>query len=70
MKILHARVVTKGASNTQSKSISTAVTKEPAKSYGLVHHLLKPLKLTLQNYSSDFWINIFQSITYYTRSLT
>ena len=68
--MLNARVVTKAASNTQRKSISTVVTKEPEKSYGLIHHLLKPLKLTLQNHSSDYWINIFQSLTYYTRSLT
>ena len=70
MKMLYARVVTKAASNTQRKSISTVVTKELEKSYGLIHHLLKPLKLTLQNYSSDYWINIFQSLTYYTRFLT
>ena len=68
--MLNARVVTKAASNTQRKSISTVVTKEHEKSYGLSHCLLKPLKLTLQNYSSDYWINIFQSLTYYTRSLT
>ena len=70
MKMFYKKVVTKAASNTQRKSISTVVTKELEKSYGLIHHLLKPLKLTLQNYSSDYWINIFQSLTYYTRSLT
>ena len=52
------------------KSISTVVTKEPEKSYGLIHHLSKSLKLTLQNCSSDYWINIFQSLTYYTNFLT
>ena len=52
--MLNTRVVTKAASNTQRKSISTVVTKELEKSYGLIHHLLKPLKLTLQNYSSDY----------------
>ena len=36
----------------------------------ITHHFLKPLKLTLQNHSSDYWINIFQSLTHYTRSLT
>ena len=70
MKMLYARVVTKAASNAQRKSISTIVKKEPKKSYGLIHYLLKPLKLTLQNYSSDYWINIFQSLTYYTKSST
>ena len=70
MKMLYTRVVTKAASNTQRKSISTVVAKESEKSYGLIHHLLKPLKLTLQNYSSDYWINIFQSLTYYTKSST
>ena len=45
------KCVTKAASNTQRKSISTVVTKEPKKSYGLIHHLPKPLKLTLQNVS-------------------
>ena len=68
--MLYARVVTKAASNAQRKSISTIVKKEPKKSYGLIHYLLKPLKLTLQNYSSDYWINIFQSLTYYTKSST
>ena len=63
-------MVTKAVSNTQRKFISAVVTKEPEKSYGLIHHLLKPLKQTLQNYSSDYWINIFQSLPYYTRSLT
>ena len=70
MKMFYKKVVTKAASNTQRKSISTVVTKELEKSYGLIHHLLKPLKLTLQSYSSDYWIKIFQSLTYYTRSLT
>ena len=36
----------------------------------LIHHLPKPLKLMLQNCSSDYWINISQSLTYYTKSLT
>ena len=70
MKMLYTRVVTKAASNTQRKSISTVVTKEPEKSYGLIHHLSKSLKLTLQNCSSDYWINISQSLTYYTKFLT
>ena len=70
MKMLYGRVVTKAASNTQRKSISTIVRKNPQKSYGLIHHLLRALKLMLHNYSSDYWINIFQSLTYYTRSLT
>ena len=69
MKMLYTRVVTKAASNTQRKSISTVVTKESEKSYGLIHHLPKPLKLTLQNCSSDYWINISQSLTYYTKFL-
>ena len=70
MKMLYTRVVAKAASNTHRKSIRTVVTKKPKKSYGLIHHLLKPFKLTLQNYSSDWWINIFQSVTYYTKPLT
>ena len=68
--MLYTRVVAKAASNTQRKSISTVVKKEPKNSYGLIHHLPKPLKLTLQNCSSDYWINISQSLTYYTRFLT
>ena len=68
--MLYTRVVTKAASNIQRKSISTVVTKEPEKSYGLIHHLAKPLKLLLQNCSSSYWTNISQSLTYYTRSLT
>ena len=67
--MLYARVVTKAITNTQRKFIITTVRKERKKSYGLIHHLLKPLKLTLQNYFSDYWIDIFQSLTY-TRSLT
>ena len=30
---------------------------------------LKPLKLTLQSHSSNYWINIFQSLNHYTISL-
>ena len=60
MKMLYTRVVTKAALNTQRKSISTTVRKETKTSYGLIHHFLKPLKRTLQNHSSDYWINIFQ----------
>ena len=70
MKMLYTRVGTKAALNTQRKSIGTTVRKEPGTSYGLTHHFLKPLKLTLQNHSSDYWINIFQSLTHYKRSLT
>ena len=69
MKMLYGTVVTKAASNTQRKSISTIARKKPQKSYGLIRHLLRALKLMLQNYSSDYWINIFQSLTCYTRSL-
>ena len=68
--MLYTGVVTKAASNTQRKSISTVLTKEYKKSYGLIHHLAKPLKLTLQNCSSDYWTNISQSVTCYTKSLT
>ena len=57
--MLYTRVVTKVALNTQRKSISTTVRKEP-KTYGLIHHFLKRLKLILQNHSSDYWTNIFQ----------
>ena len=71
--MLYTRVGTKAALNTQRRSISTTVIwrirKEPETSYGLTHHFLKPLKLTLQNHSSDYWINIFQSLAHYTRSL-
>ena len=52
--MLYARVVTILASKPQRKSISTVVKKEPEKSYSLIHRLLKPLKLTLQDYSSDY----------------
>ena len=52
--MLYTRAVTKVVSNTQRKPISTVVTKEPEKSYGLIQHLPKPLKLTLQNCSSDY----------------
>ena len=67
--MLYTRVVTKAVLNTLRKSISATVRKEPETSYGLIHHFLKPLKLTLQNHFSDYRINIFQSFTYYTRSL-
>ena len=71
MKILYTRVVTKAAAlNTQRKSISIIVRKEPETSYGSIHHFVKPLKLTLQNNFSDYWIKIFQSLTHYTRCLT
>ena len=68
--MLYTRLVTKAALNTQRKSISKIVRKEPETSHGLIHHFLKPLKLTLQNHFSDYWINIFQNLTHYTRSLT
>ena len=65
--MLYTRVGTKAVLNTQRKSISTAIRKEPETSYGLMHHFFKPLKLTLQNHSSDYWINISQSLIHYTR---
>ena len=68
--MLYTRVVTKAALNTQRKSISTLVRKKPEISYSLIRHFFKPLKLTLQNHFSDYWINIFQSLTHYTRSFT
>ena len=58
----------KSTLNTQRKSISTIVEKETETSYGLIHHFLKPLKLTLQKHFSDYWIHIFQGLTLYTRS--
>ena len=70
MKMLYTGVGTKAALNTQIKSISTTLRKEPERSYGLIHHFLKPLKLTLQKYSSDYCINISQNLAHYTRSLT
>ena len=54
MKMLYTKVVTKVALNTQGKSISKIVRKEPKTSYGLIHHFLKPLKVTLQNHFSDY----------------
>ena len=54
MKMLYTKVVTKAALNTQGKSISKIVRKEPKTSYGLIHHFLKPLKVTLQNHFSDY----------------
>ena len=69
MKMLYTKCLQKQPQILR-KSISTVVTKEPEKSYGLIHHLSKSLKLTLQNCSSDYWINIFQSLTYYTNFLT
>ena len=66
--MLYTRVDTKAALNTQRKSISTTVRKEPETSYGLTHHFLKPLKPTLQNHSSDYWIKIFQSLAHYTET--
>ena len=68
--MFYTRVVTKAALNTQGKPVRTKVRKEPETSYGLINHFLTPLKLTLQNHSSDYWINIFQSLAHYTRSLT
>ena len=66
--MLYTTVGTKAALNTQRKCISTIEIKEPETSYGLTHHFLKPLKPTLQKHSSNYWINIFQSLTHYTRS--
>ena len=68
--MLYTRVVTKAALNTHRKSICTIVRKEPETSYGLIHHFLKPLKLTLQNHFSDCWINIFQNLTNPNPNLT
>ena len=68
--MLFTRVSTKAALNNQRNYVSTTVRKEPETSYALIHHFLKPLKLSLQKHSSDYWINIFQSLTHYTRSLT
>ena len=47
-----------------------SINKRTRKSNFLIHYLPKPLKLTLQNCSSDYWTNISQSVTYYTKSLT
>ena len=52
--MLHTRMVTKALLNAQRKFMSTIVRKEPKTSYGLIHHFLKPLKLTLQNHFSDY----------------
>ena len=68
MKMLYTKCLQKQPQILR-KSISTVVTKEPEKSYGLIHHWPKPLKLTLQSCSSDYWINISQSLTYYTKFL-
>ena len=68
--MFYTRVIKKVALNNQRKSISTIVRKEHETLYGLIHHFLKPLKLTSQNHASDYWINNFQSITHCTRSLT
>ena len=68
--MLDKRVVTKAILNTQKKSISTTVRKETETLYGLTHHFLKALKLTSHNHSSDYLINIFQSLIFYTKSFT
>ena len=60
MKMLYARVVIKAALNTQRKSISTIVRKEPETSYGLIHHFL-----TVKTN-----VGKFSSLTHYARSLT
>ena len=70
MKTLHTTVGTKVALNTQKKAISTKVKKKPETSYSLVHNFLKPLQLTLQNHSSDYWINIFSNLTKFTETPT
>ena len=70
MKMFYTRMVINASLNTQRKSISTIVKKEPKTSYGFIRHFLKSLKLTLQNHFSDYWVNIFQSLTHYRRSLT
>ena len=51
--MLYRRVAKKAALNTQRKPISTTERKKPETLYGLILHFLKPLKLTLQNHSSD-----------------
>ena len=68
--MLYTRVGTKAALNTLRKPINTTVRKEPETSYDLIHHFLRLLKLKLVKHSSDYWINIFQSLTCYTRSST
>ena len=70
MKIFYTRASIKTALNTQRKPISVTVTNETEASHGLIHIFLKPLKLTLQKHSLDYWINIFQSLTYYKKSST
>ena len=45
--MLYTRVVKKAALNALRKSISIKVRKETENSYGLIHHSLTPLKLTL-----------------------
>ena len=68
--MLCTRVGTEEALNTQRKTAITTVRKESEVLCGLIHHFLRLLKLTLQKHSSDYWINIFQSLTHYTRSST
>ena len=48
--MFYTRMVRKADLNTQRKYISTTVRKEPK----IIHHFLKPLKLTLQNHFSDY----------------
>ena len=61
--MLYTRVVTKAALNTLRKSISTIVRKELKISYGSIHHILRPLKLTFQNhFSEDKHLPKFQSL--------
>ena len=47
-----------------------SINKRTRKSNFLIYYLPKPLNLTLQNCSSDYWTNISQSVNYYTKSLT
>ena len=44
--------------------VGTKAAVKPETSYGLIHHFLKLIKLTLKNRSSDYWINIFQSLKF------
>ena len=62
MKMFCSRVGTKVTLNTQKKTITATVRKDSKTSYGLVLYFYDPLKLTFQDHSSEYQINMSQSL--------
>ena len=68
MKTLYTPVGTKAVLNAQRKSISTSVKKRTRNIIWFNPQFSQTVK-TRQNHSSEYWINIFPSLTQYIRFL-